>query len=840
MKNLYLFVVSLFVLPLMVQAQRPGKSPGKNIPSIGHIFGRILDGQNGKPVEFATVTLLNPRDSSVITGMLTKGNGDFSLDHLSMGKFLLKVNFLGYQTLERPVMLSLSNPEQDLGNFKLGMSSAALKQVTVSAQKNTYTFGIDKKVFNVEKSLNTIGGTATDVLKQVPSVDVDIDGNVTVRNSTPTIFVDGKPTDLTLDQIPADAIATVEVITNPSAKYDASGQGGIINIVLKKNKKAGINGLIMAGAGTGDKYTGGGNLNIRQNPFNLSLNYHLFQNNENYYGNNQTTIYPPPGPVPQSSNQQFINQHTAGYNQRLFQFGQIGLDYYLDNRNTFSVEEGFHGGHFNTNELLSSHFLNSGKVETSNSDRYNLNNHHFQGRNTQLSYNHNFIKEKEQFSALVNFHSFTNGGSGNYTTDFFDPQGNSLGTTLQNNFSSGKSSFTIAQADYTDPVKKNGKFEAGVKTTIHDYNSVYNVYNVQSGQSIYDSTLSSDFSYHQAINAAYADISNKVKRFSYEAGLRLEQSIYNGKLPSKGINYTNRYVSLFPSIFLSQKVSKNQEFQINYSRRIRRPDFWQLIPYTDYTDPQNQRKGNANLKPEFTNSFEFNYSDQFLTGDFLASIYYHNTDNSITNVFIPISGDTLLTTFANANTTNTYGLELTLQNNITKWWNLMTNFNLFNSVIHAGNIQGDLKDQGYSISSNLNNSGYSWFAKINSTMSLPAHFTLQISGDYRAPRPTPQGTIQGFGGMDMAVKKDFLKNRAASLTLSLSDVFNTRRFEERLTQGLVIQDNLRWRESRILRLNFMYRFGKFENQLFKKKNSSSQDNQPNMNQELGTPGGGGN
>jgi hypothetical protein len=244
-----------------------------NAPS-GMIYGKLVDAQGDKPVEYASVALLRP-DSTVVTGMLSKGNGDFNFEHLAAGRYILKVNFIGYTTVYKNVALTPTQNQVDVGNIKLNANVKSLAGVEVIGEKPTYTMAIDKKVFNVDKNLATAGGTATDVLKQVPSVNVDIDGNVTVRRGSPTIFVDGRPSTLTLDQIPADAIASIEVVTNPSAKYDAEGVSGILNIVLKKNRKAGINGNVTAGASSLGGVNAGADLNLRQEKFNFFLTYNV-------------------------------------------------------------------------------------------------------------------------------------------------------------------------------------------------------------------------------------------------------------------------------------------------------------------------------------------------------------------------------------------------------------------------------------------------------------------------------------------------------------------------------------------------------------------------------------
>lgn len=807
--------------------QGPGQTGRPNMPQIGHLYGKLVDAKTGKPIEYASVTLLKQRDSSLITGMLTKPNGDFSLENLPFGPMILRVNFMGYTNLQKKVVITAQTTEQDLGNIKLAQNVKTLQSVEVTGQKSAFTMGIDKKVFNVDRNLTSVGGTAQDVLKNVPSVNIDLDGNVTVRNAAPTIFVDGKPSTLTLDQIPADAIESVELVTNPSAKYDAEGMSGILNIVLKKNRKAGFNGAINAGIGTGNKYNGGGNINIRQGKFNVFANYNINANRNWADGTTSRSNYRSGA----AADTNYLFQNSNSTSKPMFQFGRFGVDYMLDNRNTISVAQNIVAGDFKNTEDLLSTFSDKTHTITGISDRLNNNKFSFRNYTTTLSFKHTFAQPNKEWTADINYNKSSNSRNGDYLTQAQNPMGMPLGQAmLQNNTSDGKTTFMTFQTDYTNPIGKNGKLEVGAKATVRQYTSAYNVYDKDTitGLFVPNSLLSNNYKYNEEIYAGYANFANTIGNFGYQAGLRVEQYVYAGENEGTKYKPTKAVPGLYPSLFLSEKLKHDQELQLNYSRRVNRPTFFQLIPYRDYSDPQNQREGNPNLKPEYTNSFEFSYVKNWGNSNFLGSIYFRNTNNMISTISTPIGADTLLTQYINANRSNSYGAELTMKNQILKGWDVTSNVNLYQTDMKV-NTNGH----------NFDNNGFSWFAKINSETKLPANFTFQVNATYQAPTialpssggggrggggggfnqipSSAQGTIKGFSTVDVAVKKDFLKNKAASVTLSLSDIFNTRQYELNQVSPEFAQDYIRKRESRILKLNFSYRFGKFDASLFKKK-----------------------
>lgn len=807
-----LLLLATCLLPTAIFAQQgnPRTHGGGRMgggAAAGHITGKVVDAAN-KGVGFATVGVLKAADSSVAGGVLSQENGDFTLDQLPAGSYILRINFIGFDPVFHNFTLKPGSSGADLGNFKLSPSNARLKTVNVTANKPAYTMSLDKKIFDVSKSLTTVGGDATDVLKQVPSVNVDIDGNVTLRNGSPTVFVDGKRTTLTLDEIPAESIAKIEVVTNPSAKYDAEGMSGIINIVLKKDRKPGINGSVRAGADTRGGYNGGGNLNIYHNPLNFSASYFLHDRNGPYTGvTDRHNLF----------NDSWLHQTTDGKRGGLFQMGRIGLDYFMDNRNTFSVEGGIGGGSFKSHENLNSLYQNSTQTPDSSSSRKTYDDRIFTFYSGDLSYKHTFAKEGHVLTADMNLRKSDNGGHGNYNTQFYDKTGNPMNElATQKNNTDGNSTYFVGQVDYENPLTENSKIAAGVKTTVRNSNSTYDVFDLNPGGNYdFNNYLSSDYAYDEKIYAGYVQFSSQLNKFGYQLGLRAEQYQYSGSIPSQNLKFDPQKdkLGLYPSVYLTYKVTQQDQFQLNYSRRVDRPNFWERIPYTDYSDPQNLRKGNPDLKPEYTNSFELSYNKFVGQTNMMATLYFRNTNDEITDYTEPFnnSTDTLIRYAINANTSNSYGAEFTLQTQLTNWWNVTGNLNLFQTDISA-----NVKSQ------DLTNNKFSWFGKVNSDMKLPASFSLQLSGRYNAPVPTPQGTSKDFGSVDIAMKKDFLEKKNASLTLSLSDIFNTER-RESFTQipDVYTQTRVRRRASRFLRLNFSYTFGKQNFQLFKRKSNKS-------------------
>lgn len=866
--------MSLSALQLWAQFPTGGRPPGaggQNM-NMGHLYGKIVNEKTGKGIDGATVQLIGNRFDSVSRKMkqailntqITRSKGDFSFENLSIfGNFQLKVSSLGYKAITQAVGFGMKMPpaggnmqqmmgmiDKDLGNIKLTEDSTTLANVTVtSSAKPLLELGIDRKIFTVDKNLNSTGQTAAEVMKNIPSLNVDIDGNVTLRNAAPTLFVDGRPTTLTLDQIPADIIDKVELITNPSAKFDASGgTAGILNIVLKKNKKIGYNGGLRTGIDSRGKINLGGDINLRQNKINLGLSANLNEfksiSSSSINRDNLQTFLP-----------NKVNTFMNSVNEGQFKFFRGSLDIFLDNRNTITIAANYNRGRFENeqNQRVDS-------VIKQNFASYNLINNvsdrSFENLGTQVSFKHNFAKNGHNISADVNFNSSNSNGSSLIKIQTYTPEAFMKGNPLlQLNNSTGDNRFLTFQTDYENPLTDDSKLEAGLRAAIRDNSSINDQYRFNNTTGKYElvPAISSRYKFHDEVWAAYTTYSFKKGRFSYLLGLRAESSNYQGTLLNvKGqdsLNFKVEFpISLFPSIFSTYKLTDKQDLQLNYTRKINRPNFFQLMPFPDYSDPQNINIGNAGLQPEFTNSFELSYNNTYKkNANFLASLYFKHTSNLITryvyrdiNALIP--GDSAyFSTYINANYSFATGLELTNKMAVSKSWDMTVNLNIFSSSLRA-----DLPNEKFS------NNLVSWFGKVINNFKLKKSWSIQLSGDYQARTVLPPGgggmgggrggfgggggmmwgggpqtTAQGYNlpryGVDLAIRKDWTwKNgQTGSLTLSMNDIFKTQLFQSYSESAFFQQTSERRRDPQVLRVNFSYRFGKFDASLFKRKSTKS-------------------
>ncbi|MBX2925055.1 MAG: TonB-dependent receptor [Chitinophagaceae bacterium] len=834
--------ISLFGVAVMMVLNGMAQPPGKMPPSIGHLYGKVVDG-SGKGIAEASVLILenkmNPETQKakeiLLKGVSTRNNGEFSVEELPVASTLkLKISAVGYAAYEKEFPPLGGNFDKDLGNIQLEKDVKQLETVVITAEKPLVKMDIDKKTFNVDKNIVTAGGTAVDVMRNVPSLQVDIDGNVKLRNASPQLYVDGRPTTLTLDQIPADAIESVEVITNPSAKYDASGgDAGILNIVLKKNRKSGYNGNIMAGIDRRGGWNAGSNFNLRQDKFNFSASVMSNQMR------NKTT-----GTVDrynQGDTAVNIFQDNLSKTKGGFLFGKLGLDYFVTNRTTLSAGIIRVHGKFIPNETIDiqTDSLYDGNTYSKLSDRLSQSTREFNALGFQAGMKHNFKTTGEEWTADFNMFNGKMESDALYTMNHYTDNKEVTGTQLQKNVSSGKNRFMTIQTDYVKPLKGSTKLETGLRAQITNTESNNENLIRYPGADDYIKIMAATTNYKNTNNvyAAYASLASNIgEKFGYKIGLRAESSIYTGRLINSGEKFKNSYpVSLFPSLFLSQKLNKKQELQFSVTRRINRPNFFQLIPYTDYTDSLNITRGNADLVPEFTYTAEFSYSKTF-TGNntFLASVYYKYTDHLITRYYDTaineISGKRdYISTFVNANSARSFGMELTSVNTLSKWWDITTNINLYNSRINTDNIAGTSQDPMWSM-----------FGKLNNNFKLSKTFTMQLSADYQSKTNLPittaqqfgppmssaqsasQGYIKAFYGVDLAIKKTFLKDNAASATLSFNDIFRSRKSDQYSRGTGFEQYYYRLNNPQMVRLTLTYRFGKVDMSLFKRQNLKGQ------------------
>jgi len=804
--------------------------------NIGHFYGKVVD-ENNKGVGYATVQLYKMEFDTtaksmkevLVTGQITEDNGDFSLEKLPvMGEFTLKISFIGYAELSQKVSFGFKpgGPmpsggfDKDLGNIKLINSEQTLTEVTVTAEAAQTTLALDKKVYRVDKDASAVGGTAQDALKNVPSLSVDLDGNVSLRNGAPQIFVDGRPTTLSLDQIASDAIESVEVITNPSSKFDAGGgTAGIINIVLKKEKRLGYNGNVRAGVDSRKGYNGGGDVNARAEKTNLFISGNF---NRNRGRNNGETTRQNLSGEPLTNVTQIAKGTMAGY----FANGRAGFDWFADNRNTFTFSGSYTRGHFEPNDNLRvrtdslfSAPTFSEYVRTTDQDR------NFRNVGGSVQFKHLFPKVGAEWTADANYNRVKFKGGSDYLTVY--DTGNEF-IELQNG--NGNGQFMTFQTDFVDPINDKMKLEGGLRAAMRrNKNDNYNAHFNEQGVEVQDSSLADHYKFNDDVYAAYGQFSHQFSNWGYQVGLRAESSFYKGSLTDRDSSFTIAFpFSLFPSAFVTYKLNDLDNIQLSYTRRINRPNFFQTMPFTDYSDKETLRRGNPELEPEFQNSLEFSYQNILKDGhNILFSLYYKRNTNLITSQFESgenLEGNTVpLITYGNSKSSQAYGSEVTLKNNFFKIIDLTTNVNVYQSQVDATNITDGLKIDRLS-----------WFLKENIQVKLPAGFSVQLSGEYRSKasftpdggsrmpwQPGPTNTSQGYTlsnwFIDAALRKDVL-GKKGTLTLNVNDIFKTRRNGTYSESGLFILEQYRYRDPQVVRLNFSYRFGKMDASIFKRKN----------------------
>jgi outer membrane receptor protein involved in Fe transport len=863
-----------FAAPASGQMPAGGNPPSGFDPSkmnIGRFYGKVVD-ENGKGVGYATVRLFGMKfdpetktlKESLLGGQITADNGDFSLEKLPVvGDFTLKVEYIGYAEVTKTVTFGIKPPaggpesgkltgnftppaggsfppqggfpgggaganfDKDLGNIALASSAKELKEVTITAKAQVATLALDRKIYRVDKDLSTAGGNAQDALKNVPSLSVDLDGNVSLRNGAPQIFVDGRPTTLSLDQISADAIESVEVITNPSAKYDAGGgTAGIVNIVLKKEKRLGYNGNVRTGADSRGGFNLGGDINARGEKINLFASGNLNQNRnisegqtfrQNFYGE------------PFSN----LTQTTEGKIQGLFANGRAGVDWLVDNRNTLTLSGNYTRGKFNPSDVITTRtdLLFFDTTASSQYVRSSLQDRNFRNLGASFQFKHLFPKQGAEWTADVNYNRVRFMGGSEYNT-LYD---NGLESREQQE-GLGQGQFVTFQSDFVNPITDKIKIEGGVRAALRRNRSDNANYTFNLAENEWNqvTSLTDHYKFSDDVYAAYGTFSQQFGKWGYQVGLRAESSFYTGALTDRDSSFTIAYpVSLFPSVFVTRKLNESDNIQLSYTRRVNRPNFFQTMPFIDFSDSLNLRRGNVQLRPEFTNALELTYQNVFSKGhNLLVSLYFKQATDLITSYLTTeynadLQREVVITSYANANSSYAYGAEVTVKNSLFGWLDLTTNLNVYQSRVDASNVESDLTI-----------SRLSGFLKENMQVKLPAGFSFQLNGEWRSRasftpsnnndpfRGGPGGgaaanTAQGYSisnwFADASLRKDILDNKG-TLTLSVNDLFRTRRNGTYTASELFEQDTYRLFGPQTVRLNFAYRFGKMDASLFKRKN----------------------
>ncbi|MDB5271339.1 MAG: TonB-dependent receptor [Hymenobacter sp.] len=769
--------------PLAAQAQTSG--------SVG---GKLLDAATNEPLPFAGVVLLRATDSSFVAGAQTLETGAFAIEKVPFGNYVLRASVVGYRTGQRAVALTAAAPTLQLGPLRLRVAATKLAEVVVKGERAIVTDNLDKKVIDVTKDLTATGGTAVDVLQNVPSVTVDQSGAVSLRGSTNVrILVDGKPTGVTLDQLPASSIQNIEVVTNPSSRYDAEGSAGIINIVLKKERQDGWNGQATATAGTGEKYNTSLSLNYHKGKFNVFGSYDFRDDRRTGYGSvRQRTT--------RLDTTVVLNQDRTGVFQGTSHALRLGLDYALtpDQTLTLTVQPRYNSQD-NHEDILSTqtNLITGATPPLGNSTRYVTNAGTAKQADFSLDYRRLWPAQKgRELTANVIYTPVQYNVGVNSNVNYRDQT-----TGNQHQQFDTQNDLASAQIDYVMPVGEKGRYELGAKSISRRSDNDYQY----TSRPALTFDPSNRFIYHEFIQAAYGTYANAAGAFSYQLGLRLEQTNTTGDQSTDVPNahFTRSYLSLFPSAVLAYDVSKENRVQLSYSRRVQRPGADELNPFTDRSDPLNLRTGNPLLFPEFVHSLELGNQRYFgASSSVSATAFYRLEENTITNIRDPFFRDPVTnalvtnTTRLNVGQETNYGLELVASAPVTSSWKVSANASAFRRII-KGSVPTNL---------DFNNSNVVYTGRLNTTVSPTKKLDLQLSANYRSPVVSAQGQRLTQFSADFAAKQSVLKDKG-SISLRVSDIFNTLQFNFN-AYGPGFESLARnKRESRIVYLGFTYRFG---------------------------------
>lgn len=816
------FRSSLLLAWLLMMGSFSAAAQRGNPPAIGKVYGRVLDATTRKPAEFATVAVYGVRNDSLLGGTIVRTNGDFEVAKLPLGAVRVEISFIGYKALREEVTLGRDRMEVDMGNLLLEPDAEMLQEVEITGRSSQVVMKVDRRVFNVERDLTTRGGNGVDVMKNIPGLSVDVEGNVQLRGSSPQILIDGRPTSITLDQIPSEEIERVEVITNPSVVFDASTTGGIINVILKKNTKPGYFGQVQGGVGTNDRYQASGNLNIREGKVGFNLSYNLNTSTDLTDGRTTRTDLVNGSPTA------LFRQDGRNENTSLMHGGRVGMDWNISNRNSLSVSQNVRFRESDGTERQDFRTTTPGGEPISSGDQLNTSRMQNMSANTQVMFRRKTLKEGKEWTADLNYNHWQRDSRSAFTTSTLGNTGMPMAFSprTQENIGGAFLNGIRLQFDVTDPINARTKLEWGAMGSYTDDNTWLFVYQNSPliGQNILDTNQTNDYFITDMVNAAYVNVSRQLNdRWAFQGGLRFEQTFFEAELGETGETIGYRYPdggkdlakAIFPAAYLVRRwADSSRELQLNFSRKIQRPRFWQIMPFIMFADSRNIRIGNPAVAPEMTNMAELNHllPLQKGKGSWLSSLYGRYIEDVISQVAFPLETDPdiLVNTFVNGRGAFEYGWENTLRLEPIKGLVTTLSGTLEYVNVELAGLQGAIV-----------NNGLNWDAKLLVSYELPKGWMLQANGDYRSPRIIPQGTRISNYGMDLSLAKDL--NKQWNVVLNVNDVFFTRRWGQAYDTPTFIQEDFRRREMRFARLTVTWRFGERDASLFRRRGPQRQE-----------------
>ncbi|MEX0314483.1 MAG: TonB-dependent receptor, partial [Allomuricauda sp.] len=805
-------VILLFALFLCSAHSNIWALTNDNEPPIGSISGIVIDNDLKQPVAYAAIVIKSEDGTETITGGITSDDGTFEIKKLPEGSFVLEVQFIGYKTHSQKLVINKRNRKVNVGTITLMEETAELDEVEVVAERTTIEQRVDRKVINVGKDLTTAGATASDIMNNIPSVNVDSQtGDISMRgNSNVRVMVDGKlsnvPVAQLLRQIPSTSIKSIELITNPSAKYNPEGMSGIINIVLHKNANIGFNGSITTGLTKGieAKFNSSIDLNYRNGKFNFYGNY---GNNIGKYVNDGTILR-----LDENSLQKF-----DFFNNNKSHLYKVGVDFYLNDKNTISLftnQNIFDGDGEGITEVTYNNdlarnvtqFFND--VSDNRSEQYNFN------------YKLDFAKEGHNIELEVDHNEFESGQDANFRTS-----GASLFPDYMD-FVDTKRTQTIANLDYVNPLDSISKIEVGLESrnfeTDVDYSSTGLSFN-SVGDLI--PTPSTDFVYNMDIYSAYATFSQNREKWSYQVGVRVED--VEVKADTNTVRaFTDKYTQIYPSAFLTYKPNDKDQWQASYSKRVDRPGLGQVNPIREWATPLISSFGNPSLEPQFTNSYEVNYTRRIKNGSITTGVFYRSISDEINRaVYVDrLDFNKLILTFDNFDNTSAYGVELSTNYKATKWWSINGSFDFYSQTQRGitESLSGDSPNptENDIVVENVEVDNNAWNLRMNNSFKVNKKLTLQAFGFYRGQNRTLQFEVRPMYFVNLGARYSFAQGKG-TLSFNYNDIFNTMRFGFDGQRPYLQEGGFNWESNNVyVGLNYRFGGGKYRAKQRKRRDSN--------------------
>lgn len=783
MKQLF-FIISFLGLSTSFAFQAPIEI------NIGQVSGVVIDKDLNVPVPYATL-IINDMNGKLISGSSSQEDGTFLIKDVPAGNYTFTAQFMGYKNYSREIEVTSKNNVVNIGDIFLEPDVAMLDDVTVVAERSTIEQKIDRKVINVGKDLTTVGPSAADIMGNLPTLTVDQDGNIAMRgNDNVRILVDGKPTNIPaaqlLKQIPSTSIKSIELITNPSAKYNPEGMSGIINIVLHKNTNLGFNGSINGGVTKGENLRGNGSLdmNYRSGKFNFfaNLGTNLGERSNTGLIKNLTNNL--------TEDMYFLNDNTS-------YLYKVGVDFYLNDKNTFSVltnQNRFIGDVTGEIKILFPAEPQQNLIQDFIFDNENLSTtYNFvykrsfekEGHTLELEGDYNVIESSD--NAQFGF----SGNTGNFQ-DYRDRTNNDIENTIVN-------------LDYVNPIGERSKLELGAEARLRYSTNIYRTTNTN--------LPDTDFEYDNTIYSLYATFGQEYGKWSYQLGARLEQ--YDVEAISNGSKiFEDDYITVYPTAFTSYKFTDLSSLQLSFGRRVDRPSLNQVNPVRDFSSPRITVAGNPSLDPQFTNSLELNFTQNFKKGNLTLGTFYRLINNEINQTLLedPEDPSRLLLTFRNGEDNTAYGVELSGSLKIAKWWSFNPSFELYtrNERGYIGPVFREVTNTAYS-------------ARLTQSFNVTENFSLQLFGLYRSQAQMLQIEAKEMYFINAGARYSFL-DKKATLSLNFNDIFDTQRFA--FVADLPYRQSGRFKpESQTVYLGFSYRFGGGKNRALARKDRDDNEAQ---------------